>query len=220
MQHVKPENYMTNKKITLPPDLEEFTYKAERKNNVRALICAVLFVLCAYFLYLNASAILKPENRAIRIFFALIFMSLPFIITGFPHKTSDKTFVGVVEKCKVETHITGGGNRGVYYVNVTYLTTTTPDGKKLHKKFYTEKTSQKLPHTLYKIGDTVFHLCGAKCVVVLPRKNDTHFECAVCENVNEVTNTVCRVCGHTLIKNVDSLFCESDNYSDFSKIQY
>lgn len=199
---------MINKKITLPSDLEEFAYKAERKNNIRAFVCAVLFVLCAYYLYLNAEAILRPENRAIRIFFALIFMSFPFLITGFPHKTTDETYIGQVEEATVKTtySATGGRFSGQgRFVNTTYLTITTHDGKKIHKNVYSANASQKQPFNLYQIGDTVFHLYGTKSVVVLPRKKDTHFECAVCEDVNEIENTVCRSCGHTLIKNVDSL---------------
>lgn len=209
---------MTNKKITLPADLEEYTYKARRKNNIRILACAFLFVLCAYFLYLNAPAILKPEHRSTRIFISLVLMSLPFLITGFPHKTTDKTYVGRVEKSTVKTTYTGNGakfNRQVHFINTIYLTITTPDGKQIKKKVYSANANQKQAYSLYKIGDTVFHLYGTQSVVVLPTKKDTHFECAVCEDVNEIENTVCRSCGHTLIKNADSLFCDTNTYSEY-----
>ncbi len=211
---------MINKKITLPSDLEEFAYKAERKNNIRAFVCAVLFIICAYFLYLNAEAILRPENRAIRIFFALIFMSLPFLITGFPHKTTDETYIGRVEKATVKTTYSGTGGKYNNFVNTIFLTIMTTDGKKLHKKVYSANANQKQSYSFYQIGDTVFHLYGTKSVVVLPRKKDTHFECAVCEDVNEIENTVCRSCGHTLIKSEDSLFAVRNISGEFTKIQY
>ncbi len=210
---------MTNKKITLPADLEEYAHKARNKNNVRILACAVLFVLFAYFLYINADAILRPENRSMRIFFSLIFLSIPFVVTGFPHKTSDKTFVGRVESIDVKTttgsNFGGRHNTRVYCINIIYLKVVTPDGKRLKKKVYTARADQKQAYNLYEIGDTVFHLYGTNSVVVLPRKKDTHFECAVCEDVNEFENTVCRSCGHTLIKNADSLFCDTNTYSEF-----
>ncbi len=211
---------MTNKAIKLPPDIEEFAREKRQKNNVKIALCALLFIIFAFFLYVNADAVFKPENRAIRIFFASIFMSVPFLITGFPHKTNDKTYIGRVEKATVKTTYSGTVGKYNNFVNTIYLTITTPDGKKLKKKVYSANANQKQSYSLYEIGDTVFHLYGTKSVVVLPRKNDSHFECAVCEDVNAIANTVCRSCGHTLIKSADSLFAKKDNYSEFTRIQY
>ena len=171
------------------------------------------------FLCLNAEAILKPEHRTIRILISLIILSIPFIITGFPHKTSDKTYVGRVENIEVKTttssNFGGRHNNIAHCINIVYLNVVTHDGKSLRKKVYTARADQKQAYNLYEVGDTVFHLYGTKSVVVLPRKKDTHFECAVCEDVNDVKNTVCRSCGHTLINSENSLFSNTYDYIHF-----
>ena len=221
---------MTNKTIKLPPDLEEFTLKAKQKNNIRIALCALLFIVIACFLCINAAAIFRPENRLMRIFISLILLSVPFIVTGVPHKTSDKTYVGRVESIYVET-TTGSNITGRYHnksynfgsrkvCNIICLEIVTPDGKRAKKKVYTAPANRNQAFNIYQIGDTVFHLYGTESVVVLPQKKHTHFECAVCEDVNDVKNTVCRACGHTLIKSEDSLFAAKDNYSEFPKIHY
>lgn len=206
---------MTNKTIILPTDLEEFTQKARQKNNIRIALCALLFVGIFCFLCINAAAIFRPENRLIRILISLLLLSVPFFVTGVPYKTSDKTYVGRVERIDVKT--TTGCNVGGRYndiarlFNIIYLDILTPNGKRFKKKVYTAPADQKQAYNLYEVGDTVFHLYGTKSVVVLPQKKHTHFECAVCEDVNEVNNTVCRACGHTLIKYEKDLFADKFN---------
>ncbi|MBO5939349.1 MAG: hypothetical protein J6Q82_07650 [Clostridia bacterium] len=52
----------------------------------------------------------------------------------------------------------------------------------------------------YSVGDQVLQLYGSKHIVVLPKRNDTHCQCAVCGRENAIENALCEECGHTLIK--------------------
>lgn len=186
----------------IPNDLKKFARNYVVK---RVVACIVMFALLAVFLFLCMEIIFPAGLVSIKALFAITVLSLPFIITGVPFNLLDKTYYGTIENVTVETTVDSYAKarpvwETLYVRNTVYLSIRTPDGKVIDKKVYSAQANRNQNYDMYKNGDRVFHLCGSKYTVILPKKSDTHVECAVCGASNDINNDKCRNCRHTLIK--------------------
>ncbi len=136
-------------------------------------------------------------------------------ISKLPGRLRNRTFYGTVEQVCVKTtyvDINWQGHLEPPPENHVVLLIVTPEGKKITKKVYSvalktpnKQTKDQLPKInmdIYEKGDVVVHLAGTSHTVVLPKPCDDHVKCAVCGHANAITQTVCKDCDHTLIKNL------------------
>ncbi|MBQ7820758.1 MAG: hypothetical protein IJ391_00550 [Clostridia bacterium] len=193
-------------KLYLPQDIEALAVKAEKKKRIRLCVCTVMFILAALFVILLRDRLFRSENIGFGIFLTLIVLVLPFIITDIPSRLKDITYCGTIEGVDVKTTVSSGkeiNSRRLTSTNHVYLYIKTPDGMKLkHKAFSVGAGSVVFAHIqrTYKQGKQVFHICGSELVTILPTKDDATLACSVCADMNDISSTVCRSCGHTLIK--------------------
>lgn len=195
-------------RLALPNDLKRFVRKSILK---RVIPCVILFVLFATVLILWGNVIFNTKsNVSWRVFYYGLTLSIPFIITGVPLKLLDKTYEGTVKAIEISTDtvIDDKSTRMIfrehwYSQNTISLVIEKGQGKTVRKQVYMGRSKLGAQLDAYEVGDKVFHLYGASDIVKLPKPTDTHVKCAVCGSVNSVESEKCRVCGHTLIKNLD-----------------
>ena len=189
--------------MNLPKDL--LIYR-KRKILMRVLPCAILTVAFAVILSLWGDIIFCIDIKVIQISCYIVFMFLPFIITGVPHKLIDRTYYGTVKKVDIETTTDSEFARPMreylYFKNTIYLTVEEPDGKLIHKKAFAGKARLQQNLNKYQEGDRVFHLYGTSTIIVLPGADSTSVHCAVCGESNNIADEVCRNCGHSLVKKI------------------
>ena len=186
----------------IPNDLKKFARNYVVK---RVVACIVMLALLVTFLVLYIDTIFSSGLASVKVLFCIVVLVVPFILTGVPLKLFDRTYFGTVEQVSVETTVDSDSKskptwQTLYVRNTVYLTIRTPDGKVIDKKVYSAQANRNQNYDMYKNGDRVFHLYGSKYTVILPKKSDTHVECAVCGASNDIDNDKCRNCGHTLIK--------------------
>ena len=193
-----------NIKINIPEDVKKYQRNVILK---RVIPCCVLLILLGSMIYFFEKTIHPIENHSFYVSFYIIIMLLPFAITGVPFKLFDKTYYGVIEKVDIVTAVDNSSSvkptrEHLYEKNTIYLTIITESGKRLYKKAYSGNAKFQQYLEQYKESDTVYHLYGTNNVIVLPKSSESHIQCAVCGDSNDTNNTVCRNCGHTLIKNI------------------
>ena len=189
----------------------------------------VLFVLMEAILatvrVLWGDWILGSSVGAVKCVLCIIVFLIPFVVTKIPFCLLDKTYFGVIElQLRMETSLENERPfkptlEGQYTAVTAVLTVKEEDSDKRHtvkvrvKGSVGEKNSMFDTYAdrsgdgymvnaedAYKVGARVFHLCGTKHVVILPDENSQSVCCAVCGEANSVKGTVCRKCGHTLVK--------------------
>ena len=186
----------------IPYDLKRYSRNYALK---RILACVVMLALLGTALALWIDIIFSPKLVSFKILFCIVVMAVPFILTGVPFKLFDRTYCGTVERVDVETTVDSDAKskptwQTLYWRNIVYLTVRCEDGKLIKSKVQSERVSAHHNEDLFKAGDKVFHLYGSKYTVILPKKSDTHVECAVCGSSNNIENDRCRNCEHTLVK--------------------
>jgi len=153
-----------------------------------------------------------------------LLLLVPFFVTKFPFCLLDKTYFGVIEQVQMKTSVENERpfkpTLEGHYTAVTAVITVKEEGsEKRHnvkvkiKGSATEKNSMfdtyadrsgdsfvNSAEATYKVGARVFHLFGAKHVVILPGENSQSVCCAVCGEANATKDNACRKCRHTLIK--------------------
>ena len=143
-----------------------------------------------------------------------IILVIPCAVCGVPFKLIDRTWRGVVEKVEIKTtydheHHFKPTWENVYLKNTIFLAVTLPDQERvIRKKVYAGRAKQQQHLNSYKKGDKVFHLYGTPHTVVLPSPSDTHVQCAVCGDMNDISEKtenkkmLCRNCHLTLIADI------------------
>ncbi|MBO5968617.1 MAG: hypothetical protein J6S14_08990 [Clostridia bacterium] len=190
--------------MTLPKDLQTYCKKKILKH---AIPCAILTFAFATILILWGNIIFNTDNKAFQVSCYIVFMIIPFAITGVPHKLIDSTYYGTVKKIDIVTTADNDSSvkptrEHLYLKNTIYLSIEKTDGKIIYKKAYSGKTKLQQNLNTYHEGDLVFHLYGTNAVVVLPNSTSTTVHCAVCGSSNNADDDSCRNCGHSLIKNI------------------
>ena len=190
-------------KNRIPDDLKKEVCK---KILLRVLACCFLFIFNTIIIVYWGNIILplSDEHKVFRFFCYAIFLLLPFIITRIYTLWTDTSYTGTITDVKISTVVDSKSTltrslEMLYHKNEIYLTIKKDNGKIIKRKTYegVSKLAQKLE--TYKVGDRVAHLHGTGITVVLPSANSTHCCCAVCGGVNEVSNTTCVHCEHSLI---------------------
>lgn len=170
-----------------------------------AIVISVLF--CEY--------ITANTNVVFYIFVVIFLCVIPFLISGFPFKLIDKSWMGtvtdVVVKTETGTYTAAGVKAFPYDKNVIYLKVKKDNGKeelilarefgiRSHPGFSVPNEGDIVKHLNdYSVGDQVYHFYGLKhnCIV---KKNSELIECIVCGSQNQKERNNCLNCGHSLIK--------------------
>ena len=186
----------------LPKDLLLFCRK---KFLMRVVPCIILTALFATILILWGNLIFNTDIKEFQISCYIVFMLIPFAITGVPYKLIDATYYGTVKKVKITTTTDNDSSfkpvrELLYQKNTINLIIEKPDGSLIYKKVYSGKAQLQQNLSTYHEGDSVFHLYGTKTTIVLPDANSTTVHCAVCGSSNHIEYEKCRNCGHSLIK--------------------
>ena len=188
--------------MTLPKDLKTYCRNRILK---RVIPCIILISVFAAILILWGNVIFNTDNKVFQISCYIVFMLVPFVITGVPHKLIDSTYYGTVKKVDIVTTTDNSSSvkptlEHLYVKNTIYLSIEKPNGKLIQKKVYSGKAGLQQNINTYHEGDTVFHLYGTNTVVILPKATDNTVSCAVCGSSNNIGDEKCRDCNHSLIK--------------------
>lgn len=162
----------------------------------------ILEVALTVVLTLWGKTIYSVDDNAIRYSLYIITLLVPCLIMGIPQKLIDKTYFGTVDSVSVRftTDNASLATAKLYTKHTVILTIILPDGKKENKTVFSGKISSQSQLEEYKKGDMIFHLYGTKHTVVLPDGSDTHVNCVVCNYKNDVNESQCSCCKHSLIK--------------------
>jgi len=207
--------------MTLANDLKAVIKKRILK---KLSLFLVLTVLLGGILLLFGDRLFNTDVLAFKISCYVCVMLIPFLITGAPFSFIDSTWYGEIVRVDIEeaAEATNEAKPRLYGAIYSVLTIKKNNGRLIVKEIKQSSFSmyknlwgassgiavsakeRKNEHFSddYKVGDRVFHLYGTYGVVVLPRENSERVRCAVCGEHNEVENSVCRQCGHTLVKNI------------------
>lgn len=196
------DSELIEKAMKIPYDLKAFR---TRKILTRVIPCTILAAAFAAVLILWGDVIFDMEYKSFKDLCYVVVMLIPFIVTGIPHKLIDSTYYGTVKKIEVVTTADSSNpmvpaRENLYWKNTIYLHIEKPNGKLIRKKAYSGKARLQQFIQTYHEGDSVFHLYGTPNVIVLPGLADSHVHCAVCGDSNDSDRSVCRSCGHSLIK--------------------
>ena len=199
-------------KNTLPKDI----VKVVKKKIARCItVFAVLEIVAIVISVLFCEYITANTNVVFYIFVVIFLCVIPFLISGFPFKLIDKSWMGtvtdVVVKTETGTYTAAGVKAFPYDKNVIYLKVKKDNGKeelilarefgiRSHPGFSVPNEGDIVKHLNdYSVGDQVYHFYGLKhnCIV---KKNSELIECVVCGSQNQKERNNCLNCGHSLIK--------------------
>ncbi len=190
----------------LPNDIKKYCVVTVIK---KVILCLLMFTILLVIIVLWGDVLFPIDDKYIGVkrLCYLVVLSLPFIVTKISVVLFDFTFVGVVKTVDIRTRF-DSTNRvqpsrfNTFSINTIYLNIETNSKKWIRRQVYSGEANEKYFGN-YNEDDTVLHLRGTKHIVVLPKPNSTHCTCAVCGSVNEIGNTVCYKCKHTLVKSLD-----------------
>lgn len=197
---------MAKAKLRLPRDLRGHVRRAVIKKTAPFVLLLIAFGLILYFF---GERIFETFSPIARIGAYIITMLLPFVITWFPFCLFDTTFTGTVKGIRIKNEYTmekkeqfSRSYTSRRLVQAAYLTIEEPSGDQREVKI---SLGNNAIAEEFKLGQTVFHIYGAKHTVILPELSGDHVECPVCGDDNRVELDVCHSCGHTLIKSIKDI---------------
>ena len=190
------------KTIQLPKDLKAFAMKTALK---RLIPCILMLTVFAVALIFWGDVIISIDKEPVRIILYVIIMLVPFAVTGVPHKMLDRTYSGTVQKVEITTTVDSPyqerpTRESLYYKNTVFLHVKQENGVVIRQKASEKNAKAAQNLEAYKVGDKVFHLYGSTQTIVLPKEKDQLVQCAICGEANYKTESHCKLCGHTLIK--------------------
>ncbi|MBQ2999415.1 MAG: hypothetical protein IJD64_03035 [Clostridia bacterium] len=197
--------------MKLPRELSEYLKKQKMK---RIIPCALMQVLIALVLILWGNTIVRTDVLPFKIAVFVLMLLVPFLVTGVPFKVLQKPWRGEIIKVDIQDGVAFTSDRDKDRPHGTLtivLTVQADDGKIVIKEIgagtYTKVwwepvANTKADHIVdrYQVGDRVFQLGKQYPIIVLPKPEDQHCQCAVCGRTNAIENETCEECGHTLIK--------------------
>ena len=192
---------------------------------IRVTSCCILFALFLFAIIMWGERIFPMPQYTPKSFVAVqigcyvIFMTLPFLITGVPVKLIDSSWSGVVSNVDVEdsigTFYRAFGRPGTYDRQDLILTIKKDNGKVITRSAvsvgerYKLKVSDRPPIPTpgkitdhlndYKIGDRVYKYYGFKYLYVVPSDEDDKKRCIVCGLNNDKHRDKCLNCYCDLI---------------------
>ncbi len=193
---------------TLPRDLAAYARRACLWRI--APFCLLETLMITVLVCLGDALFGKELSLLYRILIYGILAAIPFFVTKFPWRLRERTFRGTVVAVSTDHtfHIGYSGSRpasrgGMVMFNTSRfrshslcLTIRRADGRLLRQKL----PAPLPPNPPPAVGDEVFHLFGSDHVLILPIPSDDHRHCAVCNDINALDSTVCRTCGHSMVK--------------------
>ncbi len=197
--------------MQLPRELSDFIKKQKMK---RIIPCAVMEIMIALVLILWGNTIVRTDVLPFKIAVYLLALILPFVITGVPFKVLQKPWRGEIIKVDIQDGVAFTADTDMHRPHGTLtfvLTVQGDDGKIIIKETnagtYTTVWWERVQNTnpdhianRYQVGDRVFQLGKQYPIIVLPKPEDQHCQCAVCGRTNAIENDVCEECRHALIK--------------------
>lgn len=203
--------------MNLPCDVTEYINKRYRK---RLVICLVIEMLIITMLILFGELLFGSLHDIARYSLYGVIVAVPIFLTGVLAKVFDKSFEGEVIDVKVRS-VYAASNEAkprLYGKNIIELAVKKEDGKvdfidvkehpyttdNLHwlTNRYTDLGTKRPEHFLgdYKVGYKVYHFRGIKGYLVVDPDRDDLAYCVVCGGRESSSETICKNCGHTLIK--------------------
>lgn len=187
-----------NYKVEIPADIAAMVRYRNRKRIVAFFIelCAVIAVLIYGWTIPN----LEIKNY---VAFGIIFLILPFVLTGVPFCLLDKSCCGEIVDIEIKTEVRiekGTPKMGrPIYKNIVYAKIKLESGKVVRKKVYEELADTKGSRleTLL-VGDVVVYVSGMIAVQRISDDERKDNFCVVCGALRPSKEEKCYNCGHTL----------------------
>ena len=206
------------------PDIPKSLQKRCRRNIIiRVTSCCILFALFLFAVIMWGERIFpmprfSPKSfAAVQISCYILFMTLPFLITGVPMKLIDSSWSGVISNVEVKqsigTYWRTLGRFNVYDKQELNLTIKKDDGKTT--RHTATSVGEALRNTMgilsaktdlpnqgkitdhvndFKIGDRVHKYYGFKYLYVVPSEEEDKKRCIVCGLNNDKHRDKCLNC--------------------------
>ena len=207
-----------NYTVEIPADIVDIVRRRNRKRIITFVILfAAVVALLVYALFL--------PNLLIKnyIYVGIVFLILPFEISGVPVKLLDKSCCGEIVKLEYKTHMLPNKKRGRGWleVNVVYARLRLDDGSIVRKAVYRERVGRKgsLLEVL-KEGDVVVYISGMEYAQRISDDDRKDNFCVCCGALRPSREEQCGNCGRTLSfkvtrKQEDSDLWWFDSKNDF-----
>lgn len=192
----------------------------KRNRNIlsRVIPCVILLAICVVIITIWGEKLFHIPNDdyvAIQKSFYILFLLLPFVITGVPMKLIDTSWSGTISEIKIEesvgTYSRSLGKPGLYTKHDLVLTIVKDDGKKIeytalslgqkNKPWQNPPVVGRIEYQAekYHIGERVHKYYGFKYLYISPYHNNEGKVCIVCGTPNNDQDTVCGLCHSELI---------------------
>ena len=207
----------TNNRPSLPKSLQK---KRNRNIIIRVTSCGILFALFLFAIIMWGERIFPMPQYTPKSFVAVqigcyvLFMTLPFLITGVPMKLIDSSWSGIVSNVDVEDSVgtfdRAFGRPGTYDRQDLILTIKKDNGEVITRSalFVGERyklnisdhptipSAGKITDHLndYKGGDRVYKYYGFKYLYVVPSEEEDKKRCIVCGLNNDKHRARCLNC--------------------------
>ena len=196
--------------MQLPMEISAYLKRQRLK---RIIPCAVMEAVILSILIFWGDTIVPTDVLPFRLSIYLLALILPLILTGVPFKLP-KPWSGEI----LNVHIRDGmgfstdADINRPHGTLTFeLTIQRNDGKIITKEIpagtYMVMWSERVQNTnpdhfvnRYQAGDRVLQLTPTSPVIVLPKEDSTHCQCAVCGRLNVIEDEFCDECRHALVK--------------------
>ena len=188
---------------------------------IRSIACTLLLAIFIFVIAMWGNRIFPTTQShhlgyaGLRIMFYVIFLLIPFIITGVPFKLIDKSWSGTITKVEIKENLGTKSNPRYVYVypkQDLILTIRREDGKEIQKtvlslveKFEPGIDSSHIGKTFYhshkyNIGDRVYKYYGFKHLYLVPESYQNTKICICCGSPNKTEDKSCWYCHSELIK--------------------
>ena len=205
--------------IGRPPLPKSLRSKRNKAILSRVIPCFILLIACVVILVLWGERLFRvPSSDFIIVqkILYVLFLLLPFVITGVPLKLIDSSWDGVIADVKVRerigTYSRAPGKPGMYTRHDLILTVIKSNGKKkkyvalsLGKADFTWQNPPivgKIAYHVekYPIGAHVYKYYGFKQLYLAPSHDEDRKICIVCSTTNKNQDTTCGYCHSDLIQ--------------------
>ena len=207
-----------NDRPELPVSLKR---KIIRNIIIRSVVCFLLLAIFILVIILWGNKIFPAtfENNkgyaGLKVMFYIIFLLIPFIITGVPFKIIDKSWSGTITAVEIKENLGTTSNPRYVYVypkEDLILTIRKDDGKEIKQTVLSlverfKPGQDKTPngkvfyHThKYNVGDRVYKYYGFKHLYLVPDNYQNSKICICCGSQNKIEAQSCWYCNSELLK--------------------
>ena len=212
--------------ITMPENLSRSALPLSLKKRrtyqiiMRSIACALLLAIFVFVIIMWGNRIFPTTQKhhlgyaGLKIMFYIVFLLIPFIITGIPFKLIDKSWSGTVTDIKIVENLgttSCPAHVHPYPKQDLILTITKDNGKRikytqlslvdknLHGQKNTPIGNAFYHEHKYKVGDIVHKYYGFKHLYFVSLTNQNHKNCIRCGSQNKMQDTTCWYCNSELI---------------------